>query len=230
MFQYFIFNGINSLDMGVIMLKAPSIVIPSPKVKSVEIAGRSGVLHENIGIYQSYTKEIECHVTDRNQIESVCRWLTGGGEVIFSSEPDRVYRVFIKNQTSIQRILLNINLFMLQFETFPFKYSVNAFGEEKSITAPTAIYSKGTFQAEPIFTVYGSGGGSFFVNGTQYRLTNLSGYVTINSEIQEAYKGSTNCNMQFVAEDFPMLQVGKNEISFTGGITKIEMIPNWRWL
>ena len=46
MYQYFIWNGVNSLDMGVVMLKAPSIFIPQRKVNEIKVSGRNGELHK----------------------------------------------------------------------------------------------------------------------------------------------------------------------------------------
>ena len=62
MYQYFTFKGINSLDMGVVMLKAPSIYKPTKRVNEIQIAGRNGSLHEDTNTYENYTKEAECHV------------------------------------------------------------------------------------------------------------------------------------------------------------------------
>ena len=31
-YQYFVFNGVNSLDMGVVMLKAPPVIKPEKRV------------------------------------------------------------------------------------------------------------------------------------------------------------------------------------------------------
>lgn len=230
MYQYFKFKGINSLDMGVVMLKAPSIYKPKKRVNEIEIAGKNGVLHEDLGSFENYTKECECHVMDKSNIDKICGWLTGYGEVVFSSEPDKVYRVFIKNQIPFNNILLNINDFLVQFDTYPLKYSVNKADEEITLTSGTTIYNKGTYYSEPIITVYGSGNITLTINGINYTLNSVDGYVTVNSEIQEVYKDSVNKNNTFIADDFPKFNVGENSFSFTGNVTKIEIQPQWRWL
>ena len=55
----FIWNGVSSLDMGVVMLKAPSIFIPQRKVNEIKVSGRNGVLHEDEKTYQNYTKDAD---------------------------------------------------------------------------------------------------------------------------------------------------------------------------
>ena len=58
-------------------------------------------------------------------------------------------------------------------------------------------------------------------------------FVVIDSELEEAYfiEGgvllNANNNMAGV---FPILDVGNNIVTFNGGVTKLEIIPNWRWL
>ncbi|AMJ40702.1 hypothetical protein [Anaerotignum propionicum] len=167
---------------------------------------------------------------DRSRIDDVCAWLNGYGEVIFSSEPDKVYRAFIKNQIPFNNILLNLNDFLVQFDCFPFKYSVDKADEEITLTTATTIYNQGTIYSEPIITVYGTGNVTITIHGTAYAISEIDGYVTINSEIQEVYKDSTNKNNSFSALDFPKFQEGANTISWTGSVTRLEIKPNWRWL
>lgn len=230
MYQYFIWNGINSLDMGVVMLKAPSIFMPERRVNEIEIAGRNGILHEDTGTFANYTKDAECHVMDREQIDKVCQWLTGAGEVIFSSEPDRVYRAFIKNSIPFNNVLRNMNDFLVQFDCFPFKYSVNWQDEVLTLTKATTLFNKGSFASEPIMTVYGTGDVVLNVNGKEYTLEGVDSFVTINTEMMEVYKNDENKNSFFTSDDFPVFEVGENAINWTGNVEKIEIQPNWRWL
>lgn len=230
MYQYFIWNGVSSLDMGVVMLKAPSIFIPQRKVNEIKISGRNGVLHEDEKTYQNYTKDAECHVMDRSQIDEVCAWLTGFGEVIFSSEPDKVYRAYIKNQIEFGSILKNINDFLVQFDVEPFKYSVNRDDETLTFETETCLYNKGTFTSEPILKIYATGNITLHINEDAFVLNSIDEYVVVNSELQEVYKGKESKNNYFYAEKFPTLKVGENNISWKGNVEKIEIQPNWRWL
>lgn len=230
MYQYFIWNGIKSTDMGVIMLKAPSISIPQRRVNEIKVSGRNGTLHEDEQTFGNYTKEAECHVMDRSQIDEVCKWLTGFGEVIFSSEPDKVYRAYIKNQISFGSILKNINDFLIQFDVQPFKYRANPFRDDLELTAPTIIRNSGTVYAEPIITVYGSGDITLSINDVDYPLYGVSEYITIDSEMMEVFKENMNQNSKYGGETFPRFDVGENAISWTGNVTKVEIDPKWRWL
>ena len=170
---------------------------------------------------------------DNSRIYDVCAWLNGYGEVIFSSEKDFVYRAFIKNQIPINNILLNINDFLIQFDVYPLKYSVNKTDDFLVITENTEIYNKGTEKSEPIITVYGSGDITLVINDIEYVLESVEDYITIDSSTMEVYKDSMELNSQndkYKSRDFPIFNIGFNSISFSGNVSKIEIEPEWRWV
>ena len=226
---YFIYNGIDSRMMGVIVTAMPPTVRAAQRVESVKVPGRSGSLHETDGAYDNYTKTMECAIKKREKIDDIAAWLTGSGEIIFSSEPDKVYRVTISNKISIAQMMRTFQKFQVSFDTYPFKYSVNRFDEALELEKPAVILGKGTVYSQPVITVYGSGAVALTINGADYPLGNVDDYVTINSEIEECYKGDLNRNNIFSADEFPRLEPGDNTISWTGNVEKIEIQPNWRW-
>lgn len=226
---YFIYNGIDSRMMGVIVTAMPPTVRAAQRVESVKVPGRSGSLHETDGAYDNYTKTMECAIKKREKIDDIAAWLTGSGEIIFSSEPDKVYRVTISNTISIAQMMRTFQKFQVSFDTYPFKYSVNRFDEALELEKPAVILGKGTVYSQPVITVYGSGAVALTINGADYPLGNVDDYVTINSEIEECYKGDLNRNNIFSADEFPRLEPGDNTISWTGNVEKIEIQPNWRW-
>lgn len=60
------------------------------------------------------------------------------------------------------------------------------------------------------------------------KISDIGNCIVINSEIQDAYEGTINKNSYISLNNgFPKLGIGENEISFSGGITHIEMIPKW---
>lgn len=233
MSEYFIFKGIKSSDLGIIVTAVPPIIKPEKRVNQIKIPGCNGVLHQDEGTYSNYTKDVECAIKNRNRkidYSFLDEWLDGYGELIFSSEPNVVYRAMANNQISVSGVIKSFAKFLIQFDVQPFKYSVNKDNDFLTLTESTTIYNKGTYYSEPIITVCGTGDITLTINDIDYSLNSIDGYVTINSEIQEVYKDNTNKNNTFMADDFPYLKVGANSISFAGNVTKIEIIPNWRYL
>ena len=226
---YFIYNGIDSRQMDIVVSKMPDVARASKRIEGLTVPGRDGSLHQTDGAYDSYTKTMECVLLDEKKVDMVAAWLTGSGEIIFSSEPDKVYRVTVINTVPVSQMLLSFPSFQVSFDTYPFKYSVNRFDEALELEKPAVILGKGTVYSQPVITVYGSGAVTITINGADYPLDNVDGHVTINSEIEECYKDAINMNNIFSADEFPQLEPGDNTISWTGEVEKIEIQPNWRW-
>ena len=227
---WFKFKGIDSRQMGVIVTKMPATVRPKRRVENIKIPGRNGSLHTDEGTYESYDRTMECALKRREKLDEVAAWLVGSGEMIFSTEPDKVYQVMISNQVSISQMMRMFQKFMVTMDTQPFKYSVNAFNDAQELTVPTKIKSRGTIYSEPIITVYGSGAITLTINEKDFPLYSVDGSITIDSEMMEVFKGNTNQNSKYGAVEFPRLEVGENEISWTGNVEKVEIHPKWRWL
>ena len=173
---------------------------------------------------------MECALIKRAKLDEVAAWLVGSGEMTFSTEPDKVYRVMIANKISIAQMMRVFQKFQVILDTQPFKYSVNAAGDALELTAPTTIRNSGTVYSEPLITVYGSGDITLTINGADFPLYGVEESITIDSEMMEVFKGNINQNSKYGGADFPRFEVGKNEIRWTGHVSKIKIQPRWRWL
>ena len=227
---WFTFKGIDSREMGVIVTAMPETVRAERRIESITVAGRNGSLHKDEGVYESYDRTMECALIKRARLDEIAAWLVGSGEMTFSTEPDKVYRVTIANKISITQMMRVFQKFQIILDTQPFKYSVNAAGDALELTAPTTIRNSGTVYSEPLITVYGSGDITLTVNGADFPLYGVQESITIDSEMMEVFKGDTNQNGKYGGAEFPRFGVGKNEIRWTGNVSKIKIQPRWRWL
>ena len=227
---WFTFKGIDSREMGVIVTAMPETGRAERRIESITVAGRNGSLHTDEGVYESYDRTMECALIKRARLDEITAWLVGSGEMTFSTEPDKVYRVTIANKISIAQMMRVFQKFQVILDTQPFKYSVNAAGDALELTAPTTIRNSGTVYSEPLITVYGSGNITLTINGADFPLYGVQESITIDSEMMEVFKEDTNQNGKYGGVEFPRFEVGKNEISWTGNVSKIKIQPRWRWL
>ncbi|MEI3506550.1 MAG: hypothetical protein V8Q32_03495 [Anaerotignum faecicola] len=102
---WFTFKGIDSREMGVIVTAMPETVRAERRIESITVAGRNGSLHTDEGVYESYDRTMECALIKRAKLDEVAAWLVGSGEMTFSTEPDKVYRVMIANKISIAQMM-----------------------------------------------------------------------------------------------------------------------------
>lgn len=227
---WFVFKGIDSRKMGVYVTRMPETVRPERRIESITIAGRNGSLHTDDGVYESYDRTMECALKRRAKLDEVAAWLVGSGDIIFSTEPDKIYKITIANKVSIAQMMKTFQKFIVTMDTQPFKYSVNSFNDKKILTEPTRIKNRGTEYSQPVITVYGNGGITLTINGVDYPMDSVDNYITIDSEMMEVFKDSANQNSKFKSADFPRFETGENSISWTGDVDRVEIDPRWRWL
>ena len=91
------------------------------------------------------------------------------------------------------------------------------------------VTNPGTVASEPVVTVYGSGTITLMIGMTLVELENIDGSITLDTPLQEAYKGLDSLNSAMNG-DFPLLQAGTNAVSWTGNVSRVEIRPNWRFL
>lgn len=94
---------------------------------------------------------------------------------------------------------------------------------------PVIIENNGTVESEPIITIYGTGNVSVTLNGNAFSINNVEDYVTIDSQMQDAYKDTQLKNNDMTGE-FPILQCGENILTWTGNVSKIEVNFNAQWI
>jgi phage-related protein len=137
--------------------------------------------------------------------------------------------VFYKARLNCQidfKKLLYLRAAKIKFVCHPYGYLESGVTMQ-TITVPGNLVNPGTAAARPIITVFGSGSITLTVNSLNVILSNVSEYVTLNSELEEAYKDLLGKNNDMQGE-FPILNTGTNSISWSGTVTKLEVIANWR--
>jgi len=223
---YFIFNNISSEDY-LMVNKLPPVIKAQKDIKKIEVEGRDGFLTQDNGTYKSIVKPVECTIFNSEDIDFICSWLDGSADVIFSNEPDKIYKATIINQVPFEKIAATFHKLIIQFDCQPHKYSVE--NDPIILTIAQTIFNPTNTSSKPIIKIYGNGNINLNVNSNVVNLTNVSGYVTINSELVDAYKDTLLFNNSMNGE-FPELIKGNNIISWNGAVTKVEILTNWRWI
>lgn len=208
-------------DIKVISL--PPITQTTERVNEINIDGMDGHLTELNG-YEGETKTIEADYFGSNP-SKLYNWLKGSGEVIFGNQADRYYKARISNKIPFSEYIKNqIYTFLIEFRCQPFGYLLEGKEPIELTTSTTLNNNKATHISLPVITIYGTGACSFTINNRTFNITEIGTSITIDSEIEEVYNGK---GRQMIG-DFPYLDVGENVISFTGNVTKISIVPNWR--
>ena len=227
MLNYCIFKDIDSRELGLYMERCPEKISPKRRDETFMIPGRHGNLTITDGAFDTYIRSAEFIVKDEKRIDEICAHFKGSGWLIFSNEPDRKYKARVVNQIEFFHIIRYFKRFIVEFEVQPFSYDI--FSPTLSKTEPFKIFNIGTFEAEPIITIFGSGNITLYVNNQNISLKEITDKITIDSEMQNAYSDKVSMNNKMYGE-FPVLNVGENNISWLGNVTKLEIQPNWRYV
>jgi len=225
-----ILNGVNSNTItGLLIQSLPSISKPQMRVEYEEIDGRDGDIINKLG-YAAYDKEMEIGLHGNFDINEVILFFSDEGEVIFSNEPDKIYRYTIIDQIDYER-LIRFRTATVTFHVQPFKYSTE--NDQTVTSSGSTVVNSGNVYSKPSITITGSGTINLSLNGTQIFTITMGAQtsVTINSETLEAYSGEILMN-RAVQGDYTnlILEPGNNTITWTGSVTSIVIKNRSRWL
>ena len=229
--DWFEWSGIRCTQYGIHVLEQPPVTIPSERVTFTDVPGRSGSLTQLEGddVYDDIVLTATCQIADPSRIPEIAAWLRGSGTVTFANRQDGFYHAHVVNQIPFEKILRGNphRSFAINFRCKPFWY----LSDVEPITLTTSgtfITNPGSVASEPVITVYGSGEITLMVGMTITELE-ITDKITLDTPLMEAYSGSTSMN-SCMSGDFPSLLPGKNAVSWSGNVSRVEIQPNWRSL
>ena len=222
--DWFEWNGKRCTEYGIHVSEQPPLTLPAERVTFTDVPGRSGSLTTTEGeyVYEDMGLTAQCFIQSGARVHEIAAWLRGSGTVTFANRPGGFYHARVVNQIPFEKILRgNPHLaFAVNFRCKPFWYlkdvaPITLTQSGSFVTNPGSVY------AEPVITVYGTGAITLLVG--------ISGSVTLDTPLMEAYSGTNSMNSA-MSGDFPVLLPGQNAVSWTGAVNKIEIQPNWRFL
>ena len=230
--DYFEWNGQRSTAFGVHVTDQPSIIRAPERAKFTSVPGRSGTLTtlEGRDVYDDFILPIDCTVRDLSRLSEISTWLRGDGRLVTPEQPGGYYDARVVNQIEFAKVLRGRanRTFTVTFRCHPFWYLSGV--EDTVLTESTSfITNPGNIASEPVITVEGSGDITLMIGESIIELEGVTGSITLDTPLFEAYKGAEPLNDHMIG-DFPILAPGMNAISWSGAVTKIEILPNWRYL
>ncbi len=229
--DWFEWNGKKCTDFGIHVSEHPPITLPAERSTFTNVPGRSGSLTvlEDEDVYDDMLLTCTCFIEHTDRLPEIAAWLRGSGTVTFANRQGGFYHARVVNQIPFEKILRGNPhcSFAINFRCKPFWYLSNA--EPITLTTSgTFITNPGSVASEPIIIVYGSGEITLMVGMTITGLE-ITDKITLDTPLMEAYVGTTSIN-NCMNGDFPLLLPGKNAVSWSGNVSKVEIQPNWRSL
>jgi phage-related protein len=226
----FSFNGKTNTDLGLRVEDLGTRKRGEQRQESYPVYGRSGLVTENLDEYESYTRQIAVDIKDYSRLNEGFAWLKGSGELRTSKDPGGYFKATVKGLIDPARTGRR-NRMVIQFEIEPFFYLDSGAEVQAFTTSPFTMTNSGTYKAEPLVVVHGTGDVTLTVNSIPFRINPLDAYVTIDNDTKRVYKDLLpKGNILLSNGVFIALPPGLNNFSFSAGITKVEIIPRWREL
>lgn len=232
----FSFGGHSCTEFGMIASGVHTFNAPERDLERISIPGRNGDLFRDNGRFKNITVSYPVAIFKdfAANAEKARRWLLSDGTYkrLTDGYNPEYFRlgVFIGPVNFDMKLLNRVGEVSLMFDCKPQRFLISG---ETPLTFYTASTLKNDyFPALPLIRVYGSGDGTVTVGDTTVKVFDLDGSVTLDCELQNAYQengdgAAENWNNHIYAPEFPTLQPGSNAVSWTGGVSRLEITPRW---
>ena len=225
-------HGVCSDDVNVIVERYPSISIPARKQEKVSVPGRNGDILIQTDAFENVPQRYDIYISaEKPKLPRIARLVTewlcvkGYQRLEDSYFLDSFRLASYAGSLEIENILNRFGRASIEFDCKPQRFLLD--GEiVAKYTGAGEIVNPTPFASAPLIKVNGSGSGTVTIGSTTVSLTGISGYVYLDSDIQDAYKGLENKNASMTG-NFPKIESGLQVVSFTGGITSLEITPRW---
>lgn len=229
--NYFRYAGKNSTDFNVWISGESTYSSPEKDIEAVAIPGRNGTLTIDNGRFHNIAVLYPAFIIDDfeknfDAFKAFLASVKGYARLSDTYHPD--YYRLARFNLPIEPEMTQDNRhgrFTVTFDCDPRRFLVSG-DRAATFTANGSLRNPTLFDAKPLIRAYGTG--YFTISGIRVNITTASTYTDIDCELQEAYKGSTNCNgnITLVNGEFPVLKSGANDI-VKSGITRLEITPRW---
>lgn len=230
--ETFYLDGIDARSVGIHLQSPIAFSEAVPIVEAQTIPGRNGDLILETGSYENRGASVSCFCLQKDVEKAVSlagRFLMGKRgyrRLETSDDPDHYWMARVENSPQIAMRLRTLAPFEISFDCKPQRFLKSG---ESTITfnASGTIENPYGQNAKPLVTVYGQGDGVFTIGNYTVSIKGMDGVLYLDSETQNAYNNDGNQNNKINATIFPVIESGDNVVGFTGGITKVEIIPRW---
>lgn len=213
---------------------SPHIIRPARKMTVVQVAGTNREIVDMQDAWESYDQPYTLWVGDGTEdciqatLDEVARKLykTGWQVLLDDYEPDYYRMAYYQGPFDVENRYTRLGKFDISFRCRPERYLAEGNGpvvvaSGGKITNPT------TFKAKPLINIEGEGSGTLTIAGQTMSFTGLVDYLNIDCDTMNVYRLSSENKNSLMTGSFPVLFSGDNNVSYTGGLTKVTITPRF---
>lgn len=221
-------------DFDLVVVNAIEYPFVQEIIEKVDIEGnKNGYLTIKTGQYQNMKISVTFRLIKmdnyKNRMREINLWLNDIEDncLFFDDYREKCYKVKVCNINPIKDLNFTSADFGVEFELFPFVFKNDEYYQ--TVENNSEIYYEGDIKSEPIIKLQLTASEqniSLFIGEQEIQLKNVKGTVIINSEkklITDETKRSLSKRM---IGNFPILNKGKNNISWSGNINEFSIFKN----
>lgn len=230
----FTFGGVSSDSLGLHIEYCPEQNRPARKMERYSVPGRNG----DIIVAQDAWENIEQSydiwggngtINDATAVGySLADWLfsqNGYQRLEDTYDTQHYRRAFFEGPYDFMSVMRRRGRATITFSCDPRRFLLS--GETAvTLTGTDTIDNPTSFTARPLLEVHGSGNGTIECGGKTITITGIYDGMILDCDAQDAYYPGVNLN-SLVSGEFPVIPGGTQTITITGGITSVEVTPNW---
>ena len=170
-------------------------------------------------------KKIEEVITDiSNWLKTDISW----DDLFFSADPQFIYRALYYEEYNVERIVSFYGKTALKFRIKPYKYFKDSLSPIE-VTNGQYLTNKGTRPSKPLLRIEGTGDITIKFGSNQIRLKGVDQgiIVDLQAQVVTSLDGSRPAYDKVYTYPFPDFPVGRNRVTWTGDVTKVELTPRW---
>lgn len=232
--NYLTFAGKATSDFGVLISGEAIYNSPERNVTTQEIAGKNGAVVFDRGNFKNIAVQYPAFIRDDmpDKVRDFLNYMASftGYQRLEDTYYPYYFRLarFVTN-TDVEALdyMNRRGSFTIAFDCKPQRFLKDG---EKAIrfTDGGEILNRTLYDARPFLRVYGTGAGTVGIAEDTITISEIDGYIDIDCEIMDAYKGATNLNNKVsFSGDSVSIPAGKHNIAFTGNISAVEVTPRW---
>lgn len=231
-----IFAGKQSKDYGLFISGSGTYNAPERDVTAVSVPGRNGDLILDNGRWHNISVSYPAFIVHNfnENAETIRAWIAGaiGYQQLEDDYHPDFYRL-ARYSGNIDWDMAALNIAGQTTLTFDCKPQRFLKLGETPIKIESATTLTNNWQTSlPLITIWGEGAAGITINGETVQISNIPTNIVLDCDLQNAYSvsGLQNLNNLITlppSGNFLSLIHGDNEISFSGGVTRIEIMPRW---
>lgn len=219
-----IYNGRSSKEFNLRIINEVTHELSSHDIETEVVPGRDGVLLLDNQRLKPVERAFPLRLNDKvyQSTSEIAEWLgvKGWHDLEFSWDDDFIYQATVTNTISISEVLKQLGRLQVIFLVHPIKYFKD--NPRTTITKGETIINRGNLEAKPLIELTGSGDTVITINGRRTVLEDIQGSIILDMKNRMIYKDNLSAWEKVVREEnavFPYLDVGNNEISWSGNFT-----------